>query len=179
LSYKQNISNKEDKKLKQSDRMEFFTIPYVNSVSEGFLPVCRRFGFSMSYSIFNTLKRYVKRGKDGLDVLSHHDVVYKIKCNNCGATYIGQTKRQLGTRIHEHIKDINKKSGSLSVIWNHRLDNDHKINWNEVEIVDTEPSYGKRLISEMIHIKKQSYALNKQSDTELLSDVYLSIIELL
>jgi len=44
--------------------------------------------------------------------------------------------------------------------------------------VDNEPSYSKRLIFEMIHIKKQS-ELNKQSDTELLSDTYLPIIELL
>jgi len=163
--------------VKKSDKIEFFTIPYVNSVSEGFLPVCGRFGFCMSYSIYNTLKRYIKRDKDGLDVWSHRDVVYKIKCNDCEATYIGQTKRQLGTRIHEHIKDINKKSGSLSVISGYRLDNDHDMNWNGVEIVDMEPSYGKRLISEMIHIKKQSYGLNEQSDTELLSDVYLPIIE--
>jgi len=128
LSYKENIFNKEDKKVKNSDKIEFFTIPYVNSVSEGFLPVCGRFGFCMSYSIYNTLKRYIKRGKDGLDVWSHSDVVYRIKCNDCEATYIGQTKRQLGTRIHEHIKDINKKSGSLSVISGHRLDNDHEMN---------------------------------------------------
>jgi len=130
----------------------------------------------MSYSIYNTLKRYIKRGKDVLDLLSHRDVVYKIKCNDCEATYIGQTKRQLGTRIHEHIKDINKKSGVLSVISDHRLDYDHDMNWNEVEIVDTEPSYEKRLISEMIHIKKQLHGLNKQNDTELLSDIYLPII---
>jgi len=45
--------------------------------------------------------------------------------------------------------------------------------------MDNEPSYGKKLISEMIHIKKQPYGLNKQSDTDLLSDTYLSIIELL
>jgi len=40
------------------------------------------------------------------------------------------------------------------------------MNWNEVKIVDNEPSYSKRLISEMIQIKKQPYGLNKQSDTE-------------
>jgi len=68
LSYKENNFNKEDKEVKKSDRIKFFTIPYVNSVSEGFLPVCGRFGFSMSYSILNTLKRYIKQGKDGLDV---------------------------------------------------------------------------------------------------------------
>jgi len=52
------------------------------------------------------------------------------------------------------------------------------MNWNDIKIVDNEPSYSKRLISEMIHIKKQSYDLNKQSDTELL-DTYLPMIELL
>jgi len=49
---------------------------------------------------------------------------------------LGQTKRQLRTRIHEHIIDINKKCGSLSVISNHRLENDHEINWNNVKIMD-------------------------------------------
>jgi len=64
----------------------------------------------------------------------------KITCNDCGATYIGQTK-QLRTRLrHEHVIDINKKSGSLSVISNHRLENDHEMNWNDVKIVDNEPS---------------------------------------
>jgi len=75
-----------------------------------------------------------------LEVLSHQDVVYKITCNDCDATYTGQTKRQLRTRLrHEHDIDINKKSGSLSVISN-RLDNDHERNWNDVKIVDNEPS---------------------------------------
>jgi len=50
---------------------------------------------------------------------------------------------------------INKKSGSLSVISNHRLENDYEMNWNDVKIVNNEPySYSKRVISEM-HIKKQ------------------------
>jgi len=53
------------------------------------------------------------------------------------------------------------------------------MNCNDVKIVDNKPSYSKRLISKMIHIKKQSYGLNNQSDTDLLSDTYLSIIELL
>jgi len=42
-----------------------------------------------------------------------------------------------------------------------RLENDHEMNCNEIEIVDTEPSYCKRLISEIIHLKKQPYGLNK------------------
>jgi len=51
------------------------------------------------------------------------------------------------------------------------------MNRNDVKIVDNELSYSKRLMFEMIHIKKQPYGLNEQSDTELLSDAYLPIIE--
>jgi len=139
--------------LKQLDKMEFFTIPYVNSISESFLSVCGKFGFNMSHSILNTLKKYIKGSKDDLEVLSQ-DVVHKITCNDCEATCIEQTKRQLRTRVHEHVIDINKTNESLSVISNHRLEKDHEMNWNDVKIVDKEPSYSKRLISEMIHIQK-------------------------
>jgi len=48
--------------------------------------------------------------------MSHHGVVYKIFYHNCDASYIGQTKRQLRTRIKEHNSDIRKKNGSPSII---------------------------------------------------------------
>ena len=32
-------------------------------------------------------------------------VVYQINCNNCNASYIGETERALGTRISEHKRD--------------------------------------------------------------------------
>ena len=89
---------------------------------------------------------------------------------------MGQTKRQLKTRIFEHKTDI-KKSSSPSVITKHRITNDHDFDWKNVEILDKEPSFVKRSISEMLHIKKQEKGLNKQSDTELLPDVYLPILE--
>jgi len=36
--------------------------------------------------------------------------VYKIKCSNCDINYVGQTKRQLGTRLKEHMSDIKKRA---------------------------------------------------------------------
>jgi len=111
--------------------------------------------------------------------MSHQGVVYKISCQDCDAFYIGQTKRQLGTRIKEHASDINKKSGSPSVISEHRLNFKDEFNWDNIEIIDNERSYPKRLISEMVHIKKQLNGLNKQSDTDLLPISYTSILDLL
>lgn len=57
--------------------------------------------------------------------MSQCDVVYKISCENCDVTCIGQTKRQLKTRVSEHISDINKKSTFPSVISDHRLNTNH------------------------------------------------------
>jgi len=36
----------------------------------------------------------------------NNNIVYKIFCNNCNASYVGLTKKQLRTRINEHVKNI-------------------------------------------------------------------------
>jgi len=124
----------------------------------------------------STLNKFIKRGKDKIEFMSQSECVYKISCANCDASYVGQTKRQLATRIKEHKGDINKKSGSFSVISNHRLESGHEFNWSETRILDRESSYAKRLVSEMVFIKRQN-GLNKQSDTDLLPNAYLPIID--
>ena len=63
-----------------------------------------------------------------------------------------------------------------SVITDHRLSHNHDFQWDNVLILDEEPSYRKRLISEMLHIKKQKNSLNLQTDTEGLNKAYLPII---
>jgi len=170
-----NESKNVDQKPQMYDR-NYFTIPYVRCVSESFLPIAKKYGFDIAFTVPNTLNRFIKRGKDIIEPLLQNDCVYKIECLNCNMTYVGQTKRRLCTRLKEHSVDINKKSGGLSVISNHRLEYNHEMNWSETTILDIEPSYTKRIVSEMVHIKKQKNALNKQSDTDLLSDMYLPII---
>ena len=76
---------------------------------------------------------------------------YLVRIEN---SYVGQTKRQLKTRLHEHISDINISSKSPSVISNHHIEENHNFKWNKVDILDVEPSYNKRLISKIVHIKK-------------------------
>ena len=36
-----------------------------------------------------------------------HNIIYCLQCNTCGKQYVGQTKRELGTRFNEHLKDLN------------------------------------------------------------------------
>jgi len=46
----------------------------------------------------------------------------KLKYKGPGASYIGQTKRQLKTRVNKHAKNIKMKRSKHSIIINHILE---------------------------------------------------------
>jgi len=85
-------------------------------------------------------------------------------------------RRLLKTRIDEHRSHIRRNTNQSSVITEHRLEFSHDFDWNNVEILDEKIHFNKRIISEMIHIKKQSYSLNLQHDTDSLDSIYFDII---
>jgi len=66
------------------------------------------------------------------------NVVYKINCKDCDASYVGQTGRQLKTRISEYKNHINRNTFGLPVITEHRLHKNHEFDWERVEILDVE-----------------------------------------
>ena len=69
---------------------------------------------------------------------SQSNVVYKIDCKDCDASYVGQTSKCLKTRISEHRNHINRNTIQISVITQHRIDLFHEFNWNNVHILDKE-----------------------------------------
>jgi len=79
--------------------------------------------------------------------------VYKIFCRDCDASYVGQTGRRLTTRLKEHKSMVNYSSESYTVVSSHRLLG-HDFNWEDTTILDEEPCYRKRLVSEMLHISQ-------------------------
>jgi len=163
-----SIATKESKK--------FFVIPYIKNISESITSATNNSEFTMGYRVLNKLNKFIKTHKDPNQPSGSNNVVYKIHCMDCDATYVGQTKRQLKTRLKEHMNNI-KSTSTLSVISEHRLNNNHEFDWNNTEILDSEPHYHKRLISEMIHIKQQKNGINLNNDTELLDDAYYDILD--
>ena len=105
------------------------------------------------------------------------NVVHKIMCKDCDASYVGQSGRKLKTRIAEHRNHINWNTSIHSVITEHRLECNHEFDWENIEISDNERFLGRRLISEMLHIQLQDNSLNLQTDTECLHHAYLSLLK--
>ena len=81
--------------------------------------------FITGFRCLNRLNPFVKVHKDKLDKFSTQNVVYKINCNNCKVSYVGQTKRQLKTCIKEHKSNINSDSLRHTVITEHILNSNH------------------------------------------------------
>ena len=89
---------------------------------------------------------------------------------------MGQTKRQLKTRLNEHIKNSSSNTLKHTVITEHTLEYNHTFDWQNKKILDCETNYYKRLISEMIHIKLQTNGINYMEDTELLYSGYSNLL---
>ena len=98
----------------KDDTEKFFSIPYVNTISDRFTPIVNMFNCKLAFTILNTLQNFIKRGKDRLEHVHNQNVIYRISCENCDVSYVGQIKRQLKIRPHEHVSDINVSSKSPS-----------------------------------------------------------------
>ena len=157
---------------------KFVVVPYINRISDMVVSSIKKSNkVNIGYRCLNKLNRIIKTHKDKNLHSQNSSVVYKINCNDCDASYVGQTKRQLKTRIKEHKNNINGNINRFSVISEHIIKEKHDFNWDKVKILDHETNYHKRIISEMLHIKEQKNGINLNKDTELLCDSYFDILE--
>ncbi|XP_018361292.1 PREDICTED: uncharacterized protein LOC108760021 [Trachymyrmex cornetzi] len=167
--------NTENELYTDDTRKMWFSFPYVTKVLDKFRDIIKDFNVNLAF-FSNKLNCFIKTHKDPVPNLAKRNVMYKINCNDCDASYVGQTKRTVKTRITEHRNDIRKTNSNHSVITEHRLNFNHDFDWDKVEIVDNERFLYKRRIAEMIHIQLQKNGLNSQSDTEFLHHAYISIL---
>ena len=163
-------------KVETNESVSWLTVPFIPLHTEKF----KRFNkndIRVSFRSRNKLNKYIKVQKDICPHTSKNNVVYKISCNNCDASYVGQTSRKLKTRITEHRNHIRHNTSVRSVVTEHRRQLDHEFKWDEVVILNEESCYRRRLVSEMLNIRKQKNGLNLQTDTDGLHKTYIPIIK--
>jgi hypothetical protein len=93
-------------------------------------------------------------------------VVYKINCRSCKACYIGKIIRHLRTRIEEHKNGIGSRE-EVSSVYKHMLENNHEIDFENVEVLDSATNDYRLRLKEALYIKKFKPALNIQVQSDL------------
>ena len=85
---------------------------------------------------------------------------YKIKCCDCQATYIGETGRNLNTRLTEH-KRATRNGDLNNNIAEHHLQTNHRIDWDSAECVIYSTDYYQRLTLESWFTNLEQTPLNR------------------
>ena len=92
----------------------FAVIPYIQGVTEPIKRIFNSHNVKVAQKPFQTLGHIFAKPKDPVTKEQRTDSIYSIPCNDFDHEYIGQTKRQFGTRLKEHQKAVffSKKENS-------------------------------------------------------------------
>ena len=162
LAKKQSKKPKTDKK--DDTKRIFIKLPYIKEMNghipkeiNGFL---KKLDFKVTFNLINetfNLKRLFTF-KERQNKLHSSRVVYRITCS-CKSTHIGQTSRNLITRLKNH--DPNSPNRQDIDVSKHLTDNpDHKIDFDKIEIMAQTNHWRQLLITETSLIQKHNPNLN-------------------
>ena len=117
--------------------------------------------FRLMFKAHDTLGNHFNfKDKTSKEMVSK--IVYRLNCLDCEKFYVGQSIRHLGKRKEEHMGDIN------SSVCKHAKSG-HRIDWENIEILDKAKDRWRLLLKEMLHINKLKPQLNIQKSSKLFS----------
>ena len=138
------------------------SMPYVKGLSEKIASILREVDVSVSMKPTSTLRSLlVKKRPEPAKILGS---VYKIPCGEegCDWMYVGETQRPLEERQKEHHRSIRNMDVLRSEVAQHAVEASHRVAVSEMEIVDKEPGWRRRIVKESLW----SHRLQSQNKTK-------------
>ena len=128
-----------------------FKLPYLGNISHNIEKELQQFIKKQlpdsKLRFIHTTTTHTRRSK----------VAYRFNCS-CGSFYVGQTRRNLIKRLQEH------QTSDTSEVYNHIQSNtDHKVDFNNPQILTHSPDKYKLLILESLFIQQLTPYLNLDS----------------
>ena len=118
-----------------------------NPTSETIARILQPHDIRVAHKPITTLRQLLTNVKDKVEPKNGQGAVYKIKCCDCPATYVGETGRNLNTRLTEH-RRATKNADNKNNIAEHHLQTDHRIDWDSTECISFSTDYYQRLTLE-------------------------------
>ena len=112
-------------------------IPYIRGFSEEVRRTLGRYGVPTYFKPTNTLRQLLVKPKDQVPKDNTVGPVYLIKCEDCEASYVGETERSLKARFMEHRRPSSNTSEVSRHI--HSEKPEHHVNITNTKILTVEP----------------------------------------
>lgn len=116
--------------------------------------------------------------KDKTPTSNKSGIIYSIDCMECNRPYIGQTGRNLSTRIKEHVRDCTKERQTIGLA-KHIYETGHTMKFSEARCLRSERNKYKREFLEAVEIMSHETNLNIYSDFNGINSIYCNIVQLI
>ena len=136
------------------------TLPYIRGTSETIARILRPYNIRVAHKPITTLRDLLTNVKDKDEPINRQGTVYRISCTDCKATYIGETGRNLNTRLTEH-KRATRNGDIRNHISEHHRQTKHDINWDSAECISHSTNYYQRLTLESWYTNLERKPLNR------------------
>ena len=136
------------------------TITYIRGTSETIARILQPYNIRVAHKPITTLRRLLTNAKDKDKPEDWQGAVYKIKCCDCQASYIGETGRNLSTRLTEH-KRATRNGDVSNHIAEHHLKTKHQIDWDSATCITYSTDYYQRLTLESWFTNLEQTPLNR------------------
>ena len=123
------------------------TIPYIKGTSEIISRILQPYNIRIAHKPTTTLRHLLTNVKDRDEPNNKQRAVYKTKCSDCQASYIGDTGRNLNTRLTEHKRATRNGDVNNHIAVHHQLTN-HNIDWDTAQCLTYSTNYFQRLTLE-------------------------------
>ena len=151
------LQNRPETKENKKDHV--LVIPYVEGLSHQIRRICSKFNVKTYFKPHQTIKKLLVKPKDKIDNQKKPGPIYKMKCGDCQKIYIGESKRMIEVRRHEHQKSLEKlirgviDGGAAEATAEHSFEREHDIKWDATTTLTFEPRQKQREIKEAIYIQ--------------------------
>ena len=159
-NYKQNKQNDECANTETKNELTIVSLPYIRGTSETTTRILKPFNIRIAHKPTRTLRHLLTNVKDKDDPKDRQGTVYRIRCNDCNGTYIGETGRMLTTRLGEHQTATDKEDLTNNIAQHHRKTG-HDINWDSATCLTHSTDKDQRLALESWFTNLQPNPLNR------------------
>lgn len=165
--------NKSEENDKTKKDTIFYSVPYIPKLTETktLKNIISDNTATIAHKSNKTIRTLFSNNKTKLEKTKICNVVYEIPCTgneneSCNLVYIGTTKRRLGTRINEHKADTAKRKGTTALSL-HAKEYNHKMDFENVTILDREKRANKRYTLESLRIQQKiQRTMNTKEDKD-------------